>query len=303
MDRLNYNHLFYFWTVARQGGLVPAARSLRLSHATLSVQIHALEEQLGEPLMSKAGRSLVLTEAGRVVFRYADEMFSLGREMTQTLAGASDAHASRLHAGIVDVVPKLVVRRLLHAAVGLADPIRLVCREDSHERLLGELGQHSLDVVISDEPVASGSSVRAYNHLLGDTSVSVFGAPSLARAYRRGFPASLAGAPFLLPLEGSTLRRSLNQWFDKSRFEPRVVAEFEDSALLKVFGTDGMGLFFAPTAVADEIVKHYDVQRIGEVADVRERFYVISAERKLKHPAVVAITESARADLFSPSSR
>jgi LysR family transcriptional activator of nhaA len=299
LERINYNHLFYFWTVAREGGLLPAARALRVSHPTLSVQLHALEEQLGEKLMVKAGRSLVVTEAGRLVYRYADEMFSLGREMTQSLAGQSPAHMSRLRAGIVDVVPKLVVRRLLQAALALPDPVRLVCHEDSHERLLAELATHSLDLLISDEAVSGGSAVRAFNHLLGDTSVSVFGARSLANAHRRDFPASLNGAPLLLPLDGSTFRRSLNQWFERNRIEPRVVAEFEDSALLKVFGADGVGLFFAPTVVASEIVRQYEVDDLGELPEVRERFYVISAERRLKHPAVVAITESARRDLFS----
>jgi len=297
--RLNYHHLFYFWTVARQGGLVPAAKVLRLSHPTLSVQIRSLEEQLGEALFEKQGRKLGLTEMGRVVFRYADEIFALGHEMVETVQRGSVVHPQRLHVGIVDALPKLVVRRLLEAAVRMPAPVRLVCREDTHDRLLAELALHSLDVVISDEPVASGGPVRAFNHLLGETTATLFGAKALAKSYRKGFPDSLTGAPFLLPLEGSALRRSLNQWFDKKHIEPRVVAEFEDGALMKVFGTDGLGLFAAPTVVAREICVQYDVEVVGEVEGVRERFYAISAGRRLEHPAVVAISERARHHLFT----
>ncbi len=299
MEWLNYHHLLYFWTVAREGGLAPAGKVLRLSHPTLSAQIHALEAQLGEKLFVKVGRKLSLTDTGRVVYRYADEIFTLGREMVDTVKGTLGGQALRLDVGVADAVPKLVVRRLLQPALALEQPVRLVCYEDSYERLLADLALHTLDIVISDAPVPSGSAVKAFNHLLGETTVSLFGSKSLASQYRRGFPDSLSGAPFLLPLESLTLRRSLNQWFERKRIQPRVVMEFEDSALLEAFGADGAGIFSAPTAVEAEVIRQHGVQLIGRVSDVRERFYAISVARRLSHAAVVAICEAARLELFS----
>lgn len=303
MEWVNYHHLLYFWVVAREGGLVPAGKILRLTHSTLSAQVHSLEDQLGEKLFIKVGRKLTLTEAGRVVFRYADEIFSLGREMVDTVKGRSNGQPLRLNVGIVDVVPKLVVRRLLQPALALPEPVRLVCYEHPYEKLLADLALHTLDIVISDSPVHSGSSVRAFNHLLGETGVSFFGTKSLVSAHKRGFPGSLSNAPVLLPLENSTLRRSLNQWFDRNDIKPHVVAEFEDSALLKVFGADGLGVFVSPTVVEDEVIAQYGVQVLGRAAEVRERFYAISVERRLKNPAVVAISDAARHELFAKASR
>lgn len=299
MEWLNYHHLLYFWTVAREGGLAPAGKVLRLSHPTLSAQIHALEAQLGEKLFVKVGRKLSLTETGRVVYRYADEIFTLGQEMVDTVKGGLGGRALRLDVGVADAVPKLVVRRLLQPALALEQPVRLVCYEDSYERLLADLALHTLDIVISDAPVPSGSAVKAFNHLLGETSISLFGTKALASQYRRGFPDSLSGAPFLLPLESLTLRRSLNQWFERKRILPRVVMEFEDSALLEAFGADGAGIFPAPTAVEMEVMRQHGVQLIGRVSEVRERFYAISVARRLSHAAVVAISEAARLELFS----
>jgi LysR family transcriptional activator of nhaA len=265
----------------------------------LSAQIHALEEHLGEKLFTKVGRNLALTEMGRVVYQYAEEIFNLGLEMVDTVQGRSTGQPLRLSVGVADVVPKLIVRRLLQPALGLTEPVRLVCYEDSYEKLLAELALHTLDVVISDAPVPPGSSVRAFNHLLGETSVTFFGTKALVSAYKRGFPKSLNGAPALLPLENMTLRRSLNQWFDRHKIKPRVVAEFEDSALLKVFGADGVGIFPAPTVMEEEVVRQYGVLPLGRADDVRERFYTISIERRLKNPAVVAILEAARHELFA----
>lgn len=298
MEWINYHHLLYFWVVAREGGLVPAGKVLRLSHPTLSAQIHSLEDQLGEKLFTKVGRKLALTEVGRVVFRYADEIFTLGREMVDTVKGRSTGQPLRLDVGVADAVPKLVVRRLLQPALNLPEPVRLVCHEEPYEKLLADLALHSLDIVISDSPVPPGSRVRAFNHLLGETGVSFFGTKALVNKYQRGFPGSLTGAPVLLPLEHLTLRRALDQWFDRHHIEPRVVAEFEDSALLKVFGGDGVGLFPAPTVVQDEVMAQYGVHRLGRIDEVRERFYAISVERRLKHPAVVAISDAARHELF-----
>ncbi len=299
VDWINYHHLLYFFVVAREGGLVQAGKVLRLSHPTLSAQIHTLEDQLGEKLFVKVGRKLELTEMGRVVYRYADEIFSLGREMVDTVKGRGVGKQLRLDVGIVDVVPKLVVRRLLQPALDLAEPVRLVCIEAPYEKLLADLALHALDIVIADAPVPAGSNIRAYNHLLGETGVSFFAVRSLASQLRRKFPASLAGAPALLPLTDLPLRRALDQWFEQHAVKPKVIAEFEDSALLKAFGADGVGFFAAPTVVEAEVMSQYGVETIGRSDEVNERFYAISAERRLKHPAVVAISDAARHDLFS----
>jgi LysR family transcriptional regulator, transcriptional activator of nhaA len=303
MEWLNYHHLLYFWVVAREGGLAPAGKVLRLSHPTLSAQIHALEAHLGEELFSRARRRLALTEMGRVVYRYAEEIFSLGREMVDTLQGRATGQPMRLDVGVVDAVPKLVVSRLLSPALELDPPVRIVCREHAYENLLADLALHTLDVVISDAPVPPGSNVRAFNHLLGETGVSFFGTRALVDAHRRGFPRSLDGAPMLLPMEGVTLRRSLNQWLEAHDVKPRVVAEFEDSALLKVFGGEGRGIFAAPTAVEAEVIAQHRVVLLGRTDEIRERFYAISVEKRLKHPAVLAISDAARGDLFAPRRR
>ena len=298
MEWLNYHHLLYFWVVAREGGLVAAGKVLRLSHPTLSAQIHALEDQLGEKLFTKVGRRLQLTEMGRLVYRYADEIFSLGREMMDTVKGRATGQPVRLSVGIADPVPKHVVRRLLEPALTLPEPVKLMCHEDDFDKLLANLALHALDLVIADSPVPSGSNIRAFNHLLGECGVSVFGSKALAQQHRKGFPRSLDGAPFLLPLPNLTLRRALDQWFGAQGVHPRVIAEFEDSALLKVFGGDGLGLFPGPTAVEAEICKQHEVQVVGRIEDVKERFYAISIERRLKNPAVVAICDAARQSLF-----
>ncbi|MDX2090277.1 MAG: transcriptional activator NhaR [Kofleriaceae bacterium] len=298
LHRLNYHHLQYYWLVVREGGLVPAAKLLRLSHPTLSTQIHALEDQLGEKLLEKVGRKLVPTEMGKIVYRYAEDIFALGHEMIETVYGRSSGQPLRLNIGIVDVLPKLVVRRLLEPALRLAQSIRLACYEDRYERLLGDLAAHTLDLVISDAPVPPGSNIRAFNHVLGETELGLFGTPDVVRKLRRDFPRSLEGARMLLPLERSPQRRALNQWFDRHDVRPNIIAEFEDSALLKVFGAGGFGVFPAQSVVTREIIAQYRVAWLGRLEGVRERFYAISIERKLKHPGVVAISNSAREDLF-----
>ncbi len=300
MEWLNYHHLLYFWVVAREGGLVPAGRVLRLSHPTLSAQIHSLEDQLGEKLFVKVGRKLQLTDTGRLVYGYAEEIFSLGREMLDALKGRGGDRPLRLNVGIVDVVPKLVVKHLLQPVLDLPQRVKLVCHEDSYEPLLSDLARHALDIVISDAPVPAGASVRAFNHLLGETQVSFFGTQALVAANRRGFPKSLDGAPMLLPLENTPLRRALNQWFDRVGVRPNIVAEFEDSALLKVFGADGLGLFPAPSVMEKQVISQFGVARLARLTEVREQFWAISMERRLANPAVLAIRDSARQELFSP---
>ncbi len=299
MDWLNYHHLLYFYVVAREGSLVAAGKVLHVSHSTLSAQIHALEEQMDEQLFEKQGRRLALTEVGHVVFRYAEDIFALGREMMGAVKRGGIGKPTRLDVGVVDAVPKLIVKRLLEPGMSFKDPWRLVCREGSFERLLAELATNNLDLVISDTPVQSGGKVRAFNHFLGETSVTVFATEPLAKVYRRGFPKSLDGAPMLLLLEHLTLRRSLDQWFSRNGIQPRTVAEFEDSALLNVFGADGVGLFVGPSVVEREMCKQFGVHVVGHLTEVRERFYAVSVERRLKHPAVLAITDAARHQLFA----
>lgn len=301
MEWLNYHHLLYFWVVAREGGLTQAGKVLRLSHPTLSAQVHALEDSLGEKLFTKVGRRLVLTEMGRIVFRYAGEIFSLGREMLDTVKDRPTGKAIRLEVGVVNVVPKLIVRRLLEPALHLAEPVRIVCHEGSYEKLLPDLALHGLDVIVADAPVLPGSNVRAFSRLLGECGVAMFGTEALAKNYRRRFPASLDGAPMLLPVENLPLRRALNQWFEANKVRPKIVAEFEDSALLKAFGADGVGLFPAPLAVEKQVIAQYEVQVVGRIGDVKERYYAISVERRLKNPAVIAISEAARNEIFRDS--
>ncbi len=298
VEWLNYHHLLYFWVVARKGGVSAASAELRLAQPTISGQIRALEDSLGEKLFRRVGRRLVLTEMGHTVFRYADEIFSLGRELLDAVKGRPTGRPIRLLVGVADAVPKLIAHRLLEPALRLPEAIRIVCREDKPERLFAALSVHALDLVLSDAPIGPGINVRAFNHLLGECGVTFFGSARLAAAHRRGFPRSLDGAPVLLPAENTTLRRSLDQWFDAQGVRPVVTSEFEDSALLKVFGQAGVGLFAAPSVIEAEVCRQYGVRVVGRVASVRERFYAISVERRLKHPAVVAISEAARGKLF-----
>ena len=297
MEWLNYHHLLYFWTVARFGSVSRASAELRLTQATVSAQLKSLENSLGEELFRKAGRHLVLTETGKLAFRYADEIFSLGQEMLGTLKGRSEGRLARVTVGVTDVLPKLVVYQLVEPALKLKESYRIICREGTNEELLPALALHDIDVVLTDAPLDPGSNVKAFNHLLGECGSTLFGAPKLAETYRRGFPKCLDGAPFLLPTRNTTARRSLDQWFEAQLIAPLIVAEFEDSALLKVFGQHGLGLFFAPTVIARDVRRQYAVKVIAQVDTVRERFFAISLDRKLKHPAVVAISEAAKLKL------
>ena len=299
MERLNYHHLLYFWTVAREGTVARAAANLRLAQPTLSGQIHALEGALNEKLFERAGRGLRLTEMGRLVFRYADEIFALGRELAESVRGQPTGRPLRLTVGVSDGMPKLVAYRLIEPALAMPQPVRLVVHEQSTERLLASLALHELDVVLTDRVAPPGVSVRAFTHLLGACGATLFAAPKLAAKYRRRFPSSLDGVPFLLPGETSTLRRGLEQWFEKQRILPRVVGEFDDSTLIKVFGQAGAGVFAAPSIIETSVRKQYGVAVVGRLDRVRERFYAISAERRLKHPGIIAITESARRELFA----
>jgi LysR family transcriptional activator of nhaA len=298
VEWLNYHHLLYFWTVAKEGSIARASEKLRLTQATISAQVSSFEKTLGEKLFNRVGRRLVLTETGRVAFRYADEIFTLGREFMDTLKGRPTGQPLRFRVGVADVLPKMIAQRLLEPAFQISQPLRVMCHEGKTDSLLAQLILHELDLVLTDSSAGSGIKVKAFNHLLGECGLSIFAAAKLASHYRRHFPRSLDGAPFLLPTDNTAMRRSLNQWFDHENIQPLIVGEFEDSALLKVFGQLGKGLFAAPSAIDSEVEEQYGVQLVGRLAHIRERFYAISVERKLKHPAVIAICDSAKNELF-----
>jgi len=301
MEWLNYHHLLYFWTVAREGSIARACEKLRLAQPTISGQLRLLEDTLGEKLFTKSGRGLVMTDVGQVVYQYADEIFGLGRELQDVLKGRPRGRPLRLMAGVSDLVPKLIAYRILKPVLEMAEPVQLVCDEDTPDRLLAALAEHRLDVVLSDAPITSAIPVKAFNHLLGSCGVTIFGAPALAARYRKGFPQSLEGAPLLVPIEGSSMRRALEQWLDGLGVRPRIMGEFKDGALMKTFGQAGVGLFAAPAAIEKEIRENYRVAVAGRVDSITERFYAISVERRLKHPAILKISESAREHLFAPS--
>ena len=296
---LNYHHLLYFWTVAREGTIARAGAQLHLTQPTISGQLRTLEKALGTKLFNRVGRNLVLSDAGSVVYRYADEIFSLGRELQETLSGRPSGRPLRFSVGVNDTLPKVMVYQLLEPALCLADPVQIVCEQGKPEYLHAQLALNAFDVVLTDAPISPMTKIRAFNHLLGECGVSIMGAPKLAAAYRRGFPRSLNGAPFLLPAENTALRRSLEQWFDSLQIKPKVCGEFADTALLKMFGQHGAGVFAVRSVLERDSRRLYQAHLIGRVESIRERCYAISVEKKLKHPAVVAITEAARAKLFA----
>lgn len=299
MEWLNYHHLLYFWTVAKEGSIARACEKLRLAQPTISGQIRALEESLGEKLFTRSGRRLVMTETGRLVFQYADEIFGLGRELTDVLKGRPRGRPIRFVVGISDLIPKLIAYRILQPAFTLSDPVRLVCYEDEPEELLARLAAHKLDLVLTHSPAHSAVGVRAFSHRLGSSGVSLFASSAIAARYRKDFPARLDGAPFLLPMERSALRRDLEHWFSLHGIHPRVIGEFQDNALLNVFGNAGAGIFAAPSAIEREVKRYIRVTTIGKLDSIAEDFYAVSAERRIKHPAVAVITESARNKLFA----
>jgi LysR family transcriptional regulator, transcriptional activator of nhaA len=299
MSNMNLKHLRYFWAVAANGSIARASEILHLTPQTISGQLRELEEQLKVKLFQKSGRNLVLTDAGRLVFSYADEMFRMGEELQDLLEGRIPGAALTLTVGVAMVVPKLLAYRILEPALNMPESVRLICLEAPLADLLADLSIHKLDLVLADSPVSPALNIRAYNHQLGESGISFFATRSVARKYAAGFPRSLHGAPMLMPTASSALRRSLEQWFEREEIKPLVVAEFEDRALMKAFGEANAGLFTSPTTVEDDVVAKYGVRVIGRTDEIRERYYAISAERRIKHPAVVAITESARSTLFT----
>ena len=298
MEWLNYHHLLYFWTVVRTGSVAAASAELRLAPPTISVQIRRLEEQLGEKLLRRSGRRVVPTEMGQAVFRYADEIFSLGRELLDMVRGRPSGRPMHVTVGVVDVVPKAIAHWIIEPALRLDEKVRLLCREAAPEQLLAELSMQSLDVVLADAPIAPSVKVRAYNHLLGETGVSFLASARLATSVRRRFPRSLHDAPVLLQATNTAIRRSVDQWLDHLDVRPDIVGEFEDSELLWAFGGAGHGILPVPTVLEKHVMRVHGLKLVGRTDAARGRYYAISVERRIKHPAVVAICETARKELF-----
>jgi LysR family transcriptional activator of nhaA len=300
-EHLNFHHLLYFRAVAREGGVVKAAEHLHLSAPTISAQIKQLEAQIGDRLFQRSGRHLVLTDLGRTVLHYADGIFDLGEELKVAVRHGDDPLPRRMTVGLSMVVPKLIAHRLLAPALELDPGFELQCIEDKPASLLAGLATYGIDLVLSDAPRAADVAVRAFDHFLGDCGVSFFATARLARRLAPGFPESLDGAPMLLPTPHAALRTALEHWFQDRGIRPRAVATFDDSALAKVFGATGAGVFAAPSVIDEEVVQQYRVRLVGRTDEVRERYYAISVERRLRHPAVLAISENARDRLFPPS--
>jgi LysR family transcriptional regulator, transcriptional activator of nhaA len=298
MSNLNYHHLMYFWMVAREGGVARAAEKLNLSSPTISAQIHELEDMLGHQLFERRGRSLVLSEVGQLVYQYAEDIFTLGRELLDAVKLGPDSRPSKLTVGISDAVPKYVSAALLEPAFAMDPPCSVVAHEDKTDALLTELATYRIDLILSDIPVGAGQQMRAYNHLLGEAGVAFLASRQLAAKYTRTFPQCLDGAPVFLPTRTTSLRRSLDQFFDLHNLHPRILGEFEDSALLQTFGAAGRAMFPVSALVEEDACRQLGLKTVGYVEGVRERFYAISPERKLKHPAVVAICLAARKDFF-----
>jgi LysR family transcriptional activator of nhaA len=296
---INFRHLYFFWIVAKEGSITQAAERLGLAIQTISTQLSLLEQAIGKSLLVPQGRRLTLTEAGRVALGYADQIFLLGEQMQEALAESDFGQTMRLTVGISDSLPKLIASRLLQAALKLPERVKLVCYEDRFESLLGDLSVHKLDVVLTDRPVHSGATLRVFSHLLGESDIMLFGVPPLAKKFRTNFPASLHGAPLLLPTRNNAIRGRIDHWLDSHHLRPDIVGEFDDNALLNTFGRNGLGLFPAPSALASDVEKQFGALPVGELLEVHEQFYAISNERKIKHPAVEAILSAIHGKGFS----
>jgi LysR family transcriptional activator of nhaA len=296
---LNYRQLHYFWVVAKTGSIVRACEQLNLTPQTISGQISLLEQTFGVALFKRVGRRLELTETGRTALPYAEQMFQLGGELESLLRAQPDEQQILFRVGVADVVPKSIVYRLLAPTMTLSEPMRITCREDQLERLLADLAIQRLDLVISDSPMPSHLDIKGYSQKLGECGVSFFATTALAKAHGQNFPHDMQGAPLLIPGQQTVVRSRLMRWFADQNVQPRIVGEFDDSALMKAFGKSGSGIFIAPSVIADEVMEQYDVELIGQTDAVTESFYAISVERKVKHPGIVAITEGARQQLFT----
>lgn len=298
MEWLNYHHLYYFWVVAREESVTRASKSLKLSQPTVSAQIKSLEEALDIQLFDRIGKKIQLSDQGKLVYKFADEIFDTGRELMQTIKGKQTSRALKLEIGLSDVIPKLIAHRLIQIALDKFENLQIHCHEGKIGHLLFELSQHNLDIVISDSKSKSFLNTQVYNYHLGDSQISFFGTPKLIKKYGKKFPDCLHEAPLLLPAKESEIRRDVEDWLKKRKIEARLVAEFDDSALLKVFGQFSNGFFYGPTVLEKEIEKQYHVKKLGRLSGIKESFFAITAERKIVHPAVAEITKEAKKTLF-----
>jgi len=296
---LNFKHLHYFASVARAGGVIRAAERLHLTPQTLSGQITQFEERLGVALFERVGRRLELTAAGRLALSYAEEIFQTGAELEDLLKNGADQRFITFRVGIADVVPKFIAHRLLTPVLALSEPVRLICEEDRLDRLLAALALHQLDMVLADRPMPAGTDIKGYSHPLGETGVAFMAAPALAAQLAGAFPDCLDGAPLLLPGRDSALHGNLPRWLERHGKRVHIVGEFDDSALMKAFGEAGAGIFPTPAASVNDVTAHYQVVSLGETDEIHERFFLISAERRLAHPAARAVSEHARSGLFA----
>jgi LysR family transcriptional activator of nhaA len=294
----NYNHLLYFWTVVRDGGVARAAASLHITPQTISGQIKLLEGELAGRLLEKKGRRVVPTELGLRVYEYADEIFARGQDLIRVLQGLTPHMQRTVTIGVSDVVPNLVAWRVIAPLMRGESPFRVVCHTGALDTLVTDLAAHRLDLVLSTSALTASSGFRGYSHLLGECEISFFASPRMAASLRRNFPGSLDQMPFLLPTERSPNRRILGNWFMEHGITPQVVGEFDDSGLLKTFGQAGLGVFAAPSAIEQEVVRQCKVRIIGKADGARAKFYALSMERKIRHPAVVQIMAGARGTLF-----
>lgn len=299
MEWLNYHHLYYFWTVVQEGGITAASKRLHLVPSTISAQITTFEEALEVKLLQRVGRNIEPTEMGQLVFQYADEIFSMGKELMNTVRGHSEVGRIPLRVGVVDALPKMIVRNLLDPVFKMEESIRLVCSENKKKALLAKLALHELDIVLSDSPIGTGLSIKAFNHSLGECGLTFFAVDEISALLKQRFPNSLDGVPMLLPMQSTTLRGDLDLWFESLQIVPQIVGEFDDAALLKAFGQKGDGIFMAPTVIEDEVRRQYEVSIVGRTEKVQYRFYAISIEKILTHPAVLTISTAARHSLFA----
>jgi len=297
-ENINYKHLHYFWMVAHEGSIAQASKALHITPQTISGQLSLLEHRIGSPLFNKAGRGLALTDTGRLVLRYADDIFDLGRELSDVLRGVPSVGPLEFIVSASSALPKTIVHKIIEPVLHMKQPITLTCKEGPVADILAELAVHKVDMVLSDTPLNGELSVQAYNHKLGECGITFFVSPHLIQNYKPNFPASLDGAPMLLPTKQNAIRQQFDKWAEGKDITPIIKGQFDDSALMKSFGKEGAGIFFMPSVMTQEVCKTFNVKAIGQTREFTQSFYAISAERKIKHPAVSLICDAARESLF-----
>ena len=293
MTPLNYNHLYYFYSVANEGSFTKASSVLHLTPQTISGQITSFESQIGVTLFDRKGKKLILSEIGQLIYSYADEIFQLGDELKNVIKTQEPAHWLTFTVGVTGVIPKVLAFQLLNPVLNMADSVRLICKEGHQDSLLAELAINKLDLVLTDQPLPMGSHIKAYNHRLTESGFTFFATKKLATICKKNFPHSLSGQPFLMQGKNTAVRQRLSAWLEKYNVIPNIIAEFDDSALLKSFGQEGYGVFTAPTLIEDTIMSQYHVKIVGRTEEFKEHYYVISPERRLKHPAILEIVNAA----------